>query len=143
MAGVIALAPFSAFAGSFIAAGDINQASTSSQSMAGVQSDQGTWAKTGVGGNGAVVLGTVSGNYTTVNTQGQAKAGPGGSSTSTQAQQFNIGGTISGGVADNGKHGTANGVTGGGQNSQAVGGSTASASNNNVGGFVVVKSYHH
>jgi len=47
-----------------IAAGDVNLAKTAAGSSAGVASQQGTVAGTRVGGNGAVLTGAVSGNYT-------------------------------------------------------------------------------
>jgi hypothetical protein len=137
VASVFALAPLTAFAGGFVAAGDINNASTSVSSSAGVGSTQGTGAGSMVDGKGAVVVGAVSGNYTSVQTGGTANAGPKGSSTTTNAQQTNVGGTISGGMST-GRNAT--GMSGVGQNSQANGGASASASNTNTGGFVAT---HH
>lgn len=124
----------------WIGAGDVNLATTSAGSNAGVTSTQGTGANASVKGNGAVVVGTVSGNYTNVNTGAAAQAGPGGSTTSTSAQQVNVGGTVSGGMGSGGFINGASGSTGGGQNSQASGNSSASATNANLGGFVTVKS---
>jgi hypothetical protein len=145
LASVIALAPFAAFAAQpQIIAGDVNLAQTAAGSTAGVSSQQGTMAGAKVGGNGAVVVGAVSGNYTQVNTAAGATAGPKGSFTNTTAQQVNVGGTIAGGLADNGKHSNgATGIAGGGQSSQATGGSTASASNVNLGGFIAVTPAKH
>lgn len=137
LASVITLAPFTAFAGGFVAAGDVNQSSTSAASNAGVNSQQGT-AAGAAAYKGSVVVGTVSGNYTSVNTGAAAVSGPKGSATSTTAQQTNIGGTISGGSA----HGQAGGISGGSQSSTGSGSSGASASNQNLGGFVSVKSWH-
>jgi hypothetical protein len=123
-----------------IAAGDVNLAKTAAGSSAGVASQQGTVAGTRVGGNGAVLTGAVSGNYTQVNTAAGATAGPKGSFTNTTAQQVNIGGTVAGGIADTGKHGSgATGIAGGAQTSQATGGSVATASNTNLGGFLSVQ----
>lgn len=131
----------------WIAAGDVNMASTSAGSNAGVASTQGSGANSSVRGSGGVVVGTVSGNYTNVQTGAAAQAGPGGSSTNTTAQQVNVGGTISGGLGSSNSHfgNGASGSTGGGQNSQATGNSSASASNKNIGGFVAVGSSggHH
>jgi hypothetical protein len=119
--------------------GDVNVAKTAAGSTAGVSSQQGTVAGSKVGGNGAVLVGAVSGNYTQVNTAAGATAGPKGSYTNTTAQQLNIGGTVAGGIADNGKHGNgATGVSGGAQSSQATGGSAATATNTNLGGFITV-----
>jgi hypothetical protein len=148
LASAFALVPFVAFAGNpsgLTAAGDINVAKTSSTSNAGVFSSQGTMAGARVDGNGAVVVGAVSGNYTTIQTNGSAKAGPQGSSTNASATQFNVGGTIAGGYSTEGK-GRGNEATGsasGGQSSGTTGGSTASASNTNVGGFVTIQQNHH
>ncbi len=102
-----------------------------------MESTQGTIAGAMVKGDGAVVVGTVSGNYTSVDTKGAAKAGQGYAKTSTTATQTNIGGTISGGLADQGRHGTAVGTTGGAQQSAATGGSVAGAAD--LGGFVKVQ----
>ena len=136
-----ALAPaFADMPANLKAAGDVNLAQTAANSNAGVSSQQGTMAASKVGGNGAVVAGAVSGNYTQVNTGAGATAGPQGSYTNTAAQQVNIGGTVTGGLADNAKHG--NGATGkasGGQSSQATGGAAATASNANLGGFIAVQ----
>jgi hypothetical protein len=140
------LAPFAvapAFAdmpANLTAAGDINLAKTAAGSTAGVASQQGTMAASKVGGNGAVLTGAVSGNYTQMNTAAGATAGPKGSFTNTTAQQVNIGGTVTGGIADNGKHGNgATGMAGGGQSSQATGGAAATAANTNLGGFIAVQ----
>jgi hypothetical protein len=148
------LIPFAAFAGGadLSIVGDRNLAATKAGSTAGVQGTQGTRAQTNATGNGAVVVGAVSGNYTSVATTALGKAGPGGSYTDTTATQTNIGNTAATGLAINkdGKkmpiamtngRGQANGATGsasGGQNSQAAGSSGATASNTNVGGFVGV-----
>src|ERR1700719_2156215 len=111
LAGVIALAPFIAFSEQTPAAQiSGNLAATGSLSTAGVGSTQGTMAGAMVRGDGAVIVGTVSGNYTSVDTRGSAKAGQGYAKTSTTATQTNVGGTISGGVADQGRHGTAAGT---------------------------------
>jgi hypothetical protein len=121
-------------------AGDVNLAKTAANSNAGVASQQGTMAGAKVGGNGAVITGAVSGNYTQVNTAAGATAGPKGSFTNTSAQQMNIGGTVAGGLADNARHGNgATGMAGGGQSSQATGNSAATASNTNLGGFIKVE----
>jgi hypothetical protein len=92
------------------------------------------------------VTGAVSGNYTQVITGAGATAGPKGSFTSTTAQQTNVGGTLGGGLAGNAPHNHgASGVAGGTQTSQATGGSAATASNANLGGFVMggSQSGHH
>jgi hypothetical protein len=139
------LAPF-AFAPAFgqTIAGDVNLAKTAAGSTAGVASEQGTMAGAKVGGNGAVVTGAVSGNYTQVQTAAGATAGPKGSFTNTTAQQINIGGTVAGGLADNSKHSNAaTGIAGGQQTSQATGGSAATASNANLGGMIKVEQPKH
>jgi hypothetical protein len=140
------LAPFAvapAFAdmpANLTAAGDINLAKTAAGSTAGVASQQGTMAASKVGGNGAVLTGAVSGNYTQVNTAAGATAGPKGSYTNTTAQQVNIGGTVTGGVANSAKRGNgATGAASGGQSSQATGGAAATAANTNLGGFIAVQ----
>jgi hypothetical protein len=135
-----ALAPaFAEMPRSQTVAADVNLAKTSAGSTAGVSSEQGTMAGAKVGGNGAVITGAVSGNYTQVNTAAGATAGPKGSFTNTNAQQVNIGGTVSGGLADSAKHsGGASGMAGGGQSSQANGGASATASNTNLGGIIKV-----
>jgi hypothetical protein len=123
---------------------DVNLAKTTAGSNADVSSQQGTMAGAKIGGNGAVTTGAVSGNYTQVNTAAGAIAGPKGSSTSTNAQQVNVGGTVTGGLADNGKHSNgASGMAGGGQTSQASGGATATASNTNLGGAIKVEQPKH
>jgi hypothetical protein len=150
------LVPFAAFAGGsdLSIVGDRNVAQTTAGSTAGVQSTQGTRAQTNATGNGGVVVGAVSGNYTSVATTALGKAGPSGSYTDTTATQTNIGGTAAAGLAINpggqskpivltNGHGQASGATGsasGGQNSQAMGSSGATAANTNVGGFVGVTS---
>jgi hypothetical protein len=136
------LAPFAvapAFAGDLTIAGDVNLAKTAAGSTAGVASGQGTMAGAKAAGNGAVIVGAVSGNYTAVQTGAAALAGPKGSFTNTTAQQVNIGGTVAGGLTDNQKHGGAAGMAGGQQSSQAMGGSAASATNTNLGGFIKVE----
>jgi hypothetical protein len=142
LAGVIALAPFAAFAagpqGAQIAG---NVALTTSGSVAGVQSQQGTLSSAVVQGNGAVITGTVAGNYTSIDTSGSAKAGLGYAKTDAKTTQVNIGGTISGGVATQGRHGTADGTTSGNQSSQTVGGSAAVAAD--LGGFAKVQQPKH
>jgi hypothetical protein len=131
---------FAEMAQAVTAAGDVNLAKTAASSNAGVSSQQGTMAGAKVGGNGAVTVGAVSGNYTQMNTAAGATAGPKGSFTNTNAQQVNIGGTVSGGTADNAKHTNgASGMAGGGQSSQASGGAAASASNTNLGGIIKVE----
>jgi hypothetical protein len=127
------------------AIGDLSLSQTSAGSTAGVGSAQGTQANTKVSGNGAVVLGTVSGNYTSVQTTAAGRAGLGGSATQTGAQQINAGGTVSSGLAANtgstiGRPASApSGSTGGGQSSQASGASTATASTANIGGGLSVR----
>lgn len=148
------LVPFTAFAGGsgMSAAGDLNVAKTAAGSTAGVQSSQGTHAQATAAGNGGIVVGAISGNYTAVDTTAAGRAGPGGSFTQTTATQTNIGGTAAAGYAINktgrapialtagrGQASGASGIAGGGQDSQAAGSSTASASNANIGGFVAVK----
>lgn len=143
MLSLVGGAAFAAGPQGWIAAGDANLATTSAGSNAGVQSSQGTYSNAGIRGNGAVVVGTVSGNYTSVNTGASAQAGPGGSYTNTSAQQMNVGGTVSGGMGQGRSFfgGGASGSTGGGQSSQASGTSSASANNANLGGFLGVTSY--
>jgi hypothetical protein len=121
-------------------AGDVNLARTSAGSTAGVASGQNTAAGVKAAGNGGVVTGAVSGNYTQVNTAAGATAGPKGSFTNATAQQINVGGTVAGGLAGNAnQHGGASGMAGGGQTSQATGGAAASASNTNLGGIAMLK----
>ncbi|MDR3536095.1 MAG: hypothetical protein P4L71_06310 [Acetobacteraceae bacterium] len=142
------LVPFAAFAGSpaptLGIAGDVNLATTSAGSTAGVQSTQGTQAQAKAAGTGGVIVGAVSGNYTSVETTAAGRASPAGSYTDTTATQTNVGGTVTAGLAIN-KSGRgpiqANGASGsasGGQNSQASGQSAATASNTNLGGAVIV-----
>lgn len=146
------MVPFAAFAGGadLSIAGDGNLAKTTAASTAGVQSTQGNHAEANVGGNGGIVAGAVSGNYTSVATTALGKAGPAGSYTDTTATQTNVGGTVAAGLATNqtghrtpmaltAGRGQANGGSGsasGGQNSQASGGSSATAANTNLGGSV-------
>jgi len=123
------------------AAGALNLGMTSAGSTATVGSVQGTTAGAGAARTGAVVVGTVSGNHTAVETSALGKTSPkGGSYTQTTAQQTNIGGTVSGGLAVN-KPGTTgvSGVTDGGQSSVAGGGAAANAKTINLGGFVNVQ----
>lgn len=129
-----ALIPFAAvpaFAGDggagFIVGGAGSLSSTSATSTAGVSSEQGTMAGAKAGGNGAVIAGAVSGNYTSVNTSALGKAGPAGSYTNTAAQQVNVGGTVAGALGSNQKGTGASGS----QNSQASGGASATASSVN------------
>jgi hypothetical protein len=139
------------YRGGFVAAGDVNVASTQAGSTAGVSSIQGTGAQANVAGNGAVLVGAVSGNYTSVDTAAAAQAGPKGSYTNTAAAQKNIGGTVAGGLAANKQQDDhrgndfrtqgngASGSAGGFQASSDMGGSTAKASNLNMGGFIAVQ----
>ena len=144
-----ALVPFAAFAAEGFIGGNINQAQTSSASSAEVGSIQGTGAHAFVGGTGGVVVGAVSGNYSAVDTAGSGTAGPKGSFTTSTATQTNVGGTVSGGLAANQKHGGssngASGTAGGSQNSQTMGSSEVSAGSTNLGGFVTIpgKFGHH
>jgi hypothetical protein len=96
-------------------------------SMAGVMSAQTTNANATVGGNGAVITGAVSGNYTTITTTGHAATTPTGATAKTTATQTNLGGTLAGGYSQVGKgHGSvATGAAGGGQSSGDIGGSFA------------------
>jgi hypothetical protein len=133
------LVPFAAFAdqprhdGGQIAG---NVALSASGSLAGVNSRQGTMANSMVSGNGSVINGAVAGNYTAINTTGGAQAGPKGSFTSANTTQLNVGGTITGGAANEGRGfgNKATGSSGATQSSQVVGGSAAAAAN--LGGFV-------
>jgi hypothetical protein len=140
------MVPFAAFAGGsgLSVAGDVNLAKTSAGSTAGVASVQGTQAQIKAGGSGGVVVGAVSGNYTAVETTALGKAGPAGSYTDTTATQTNVGGTVSGGLAigksaDRGRMPVTSGSASGGQSSMASGGSAATASDTNIGGFVKVE----
>jgi hypothetical protein len=117
LASVFALVPFAVFAHGPVPAGD-----TSAGSVAIVTSEQGTGAHAQVNGQGAVVVGAVSGNYTNVQANGKA----GMSGTSTSAQQVNVGGTMAGGISS----GDASGKAGGGQNSTAYGKATAKIGGN-------------
>ncbi len=137
------MVPLAAFANSSTStigiAGDVNLATTSAGSTAGVQSTQGTQAQVKLGGTGAVTVGTVSGNYTSVQTTAAGRASPAGSYTNTTATQTNVGGTNSSGIVINKGFPATSGSSSGGQSSQATGGSTASASNTNLGGSVIVR----
>jgi hypothetical protein len=153
LASVIALAPFAAFAvdpnhgtttTSGAVVGDINDATTSSSSNAGVGSRQGTGAGVSVGGNGGVSAGAVSGNSSQVKTTASGTASPGSSATKTTAAQSNIGGTVASGEASNRKWGPqSTGSAGGSQSSTTSGGSSATAGDTNVGGFVAGTSTQH
>jgi hypothetical protein len=120
---VLALAAFPAFAHQPARP----QASTMAGSAAAVGSLQGTNANAGVAGNGAVIVGAVSGNYTAVGTRGTAMVTPGKTMTTTNATQLNIGGTIAGGYSQVGKGrgNQAGGSAGGMQASGDLGGSFA------------------
>jgi hypothetical protein len=144
-----------AFAGSGADGGMIsgNVALATSGSNAGVSSVQGTMANAKLAGNGGVIVGAVSGNYTAVDTMSAAKAGQGHAKTETTAQQTNIGGTVAGGLVSNkdgrqargggdaslSMHGNSgvSGAAGGSQTSTATGGSVADAAN--LGGFIKVE----
>ena len=118
-------------------------------------STQGTNAQARVAGNGGVIVGAVSGNYTAVETTAAGKGSPMGSYTDTTATQTNIGGTLAGGLAlnKNARPGPgspltqavsvqgngASGSAGGGQSSMAGGTAAASATNINLGGFIKVE----
>lgn len=116
-----------AMAGAPAFAGHLPQQLTAVGSAAGVMSTQGTNANAAVGGNGAVVAGAVSGNYTTITTSGVAKAGPAGTTTNATATQLNVGGTLAGGYSTvtKGKGNTATGSASGSQSSGDIGGSIA------------------
>jgi hypothetical protein len=108
---------------------------TLAASGAAVGSLQGTQAGAAVGGNGAVIVGAVSGNYTNVTTSGHAGTGPGGTTTGAKATQTNVGSTLAGGFSQVGKGfmgmptGTASGQASGFQTSGALGGSIAIGAN--------------
>jgi hypothetical protein len=124
LAGVVALVPFAAFAHG-PQQSQANLALTAAGSLAGVHSTQGTSAASNVAGNGFVVNGAVSGNYTDVTTKGAANMGKNAAKTNATATQVNVGGTIAGGYAT----GNATGNEAGWQNSQALGGSAALGGN--------------
>ncbi|HUB10547.1 MAG TPA: hypothetical protein VMB34_01200 [Acetobacteraceae bacterium] len=134
---ILGLAAAPAFAGGIAAAGDVNIAGTTAASNAGVVSTEGTMAGVKTGGNGAVVVGAVSGNYTAVDTSALGVAGPKGSYTNTTATQTNIGGTVAGGLSGT-FFGNAGGSASGGQNSTAMGGAKATANDMNAGGYITV-----
>jgi hypothetical protein len=90
-----------------------------------VSSTQGTSAASNVAGNGFVVNGAVSGNYTDATTKGAVNVGKNAAKTNATATQVNVGGTITGGYA----RGNASGTESGAQNSQALGGSAAVGAN--------------
>jgi len=119
---ILALAAAPVFAG-----GPPKQATLSAGSMAGVMSTQGTNANAKVGGNGAVIVGAVSGNYTTITTTGHAGTGQTGATTTAGATQTNIGGTLAGGYSqvNKGQGNVATGKAGGSQSSGDMGGSFA------------------
>jgi hypothetical protein len=138
------LAPFAALAQ---VPGATNTATTSAGSNASVGSTQATMAAAKVGGNGGVLVGAISGNTTSVQTSALGVAGPAGSSTLTSATQYNVGGTISGGLAINaaakrmptaGLNG-ASGFASGSQTSAGTGTASAHASNVNVTGISAPK----
>ena len=122
LAGVIALVPFVAFARA-PQQGSLGLAAAGS--LAGVSSTQSTSAASKVAGNGFVVNGAVSGNYTDVTTKGAVNVGKNAAKTNVTATQVNVGGTITGGYA----RGNAGGTESGAQNSQALGGSAAVGAN--------------
>ena len=68
-------------------AGDINLSKTTAGSTAIVGGMQGTNAQARTAGNGGVIVGAVSGNYTSVETTAGGMAGPKGSYTDTTATQ--------------------------------------------------------
>ncbi len=120
---VLALAATPAFAG-----GPPKQVTAlAAGSMAGVISTQGTNANATVAGNGAVVVGAVSGNYTTITTTGHAGTSPTGTTTTATATQTNLGGTVAGGYSQmtKGRGNEAAGSAGGSQSSGDIGGSFA------------------
>ena len=81
-----------------------------------------------------MINGGVAGNYTSMQTNGFAKAGDGKAITNTAAQQVNSGGAITGGyAADPRREGTATGTANAWQSSQALGGSAAVAVTVNKG----------
>lgn len=126
-----------------ITAGDVNVAKTTAGSSAGVSSQQGTTAGARIGGNGAVIVGAVSGNYTSVETGAGATAGPKGSFTNTNAQQTNIGGTVTSALGNStNRNSGASGKASGSQTSQASGDSSATASNKNLGAFTLGTQSH-
>lgn len=152
------LAPFAigpAYAAGGTLSGDLKVTTTAAGSTASVASDQGTHAQVMAGRTGGVVVGAVSGNYTSVDTSALGKAGGGTSYTNTTATQTNVGGTLAGGLAINaGRSGPfstassissngATGTAGGGQNSQAGGSSAANASTTNISGVIKLQTGHN
>jgi len=133
------LLPFAAFAGQDGAKVAGNVALTTSGSLAGAQSQQGTMAGSMVGGSGVVINGAVAGNYTSIDTTGAAHAGRGYANTEAKTTQLNLGGAITGGYADTGRGfgNKATGTAGATQSSQAIGGSAAVAAD--LGGAVKVQ----
>jgi hypothetical protein len=128
---------FAGMQGAQTTAADANRAKTTAGSDASVSGQQETMAGAKIGGNGAVMVGAVSGNYTSVETGAGATAGPKGSFTNTNAKQTNIGGTVAGGLGSGANRSSgAFGKAGGDQTSQASGDASATASNRNVGAFV-------
>jgi hypothetical protein len=123
---VLALAAAPAFAGGPQKGGQAATL-TAAGSTAGVMSTQGTNANAIVAGNGAVIVGGVSGNYTTVTTTGHAATGNNGTNTKASATQTNIGGTLAGGYSQiaKGRSNEATGTAGGSQSSGDIGGSFA------------------
>ena len=143
---LIPLAVAPAFAGSGpvggIIAGDVSR--SAANSTAGVASTQRTGANAIAAGNGGVIVGAVSGNYTQVQTTATGQARPHDTWTSTNAQQTNVGGTVTGGRAINAGTGKgASGMAGGSQDSQAAGNANAAASNMNVRGFAGMDQPRH
>jgi hypothetical protein len=120
---MMALAAAPAFAG-----GAPRQPVMAVGSAAGVMSTQTNNANAKVGGSGAVIVGSVSGNYTTITTTGHAAAGQYGATTKATATQTNVGGTLAGGYShvNRGRGNIATGSASGSQSSGDIGGSFAS-----------------
>jgi hypothetical protein len=129
VAAVLSVAAAPAFAGRTIPGGDVSGAAMQAGSTAGVASDQGSGAHAMTVGNGAVVMGAVSGNYTQVATGATATARPDGVRTGTTAQQVNVGATLIGGASS----GKAVGSAGGSQTSSGSGDAAAQAKNLGIG----------
>jgi hypothetical protein len=142
---VIALAPLAAFADDHHGGTSSSVSRTDSSSGAGVLSNEKTNAGVDVGGNGHIAAGAVSGNTSSMETQGRASVGRDGSTkTNATATQTNTGGTLAGGASQSSGHhgGDTSGGAGGSQTSTVIGGSTANASDvtrESSGGH----SYHH
>jgi dihydroxyacetone kinase len=85
-------------------------ADTTASSSGQINGVQGTYSTADVE-HGAVVVGTVAGNYTAVNSNAAAHQGN-NPTTSTNVTTVSVGGTVSGGAAKGGANGNTGGIQG-------------------------------